>query len=88
MNRVGYPPSKDESEEIVLNSNAKSKQKIRTRMVLDLSELCSNSLKDRLENGKFERYQLFSRISEEEGYSKFIDEQRVSFKKLGVDFDT
>lgn len=37
MNRIGYPPSKDESEEIILNSNAKSRQRIRTRMIIDLS---------------------------------------------------
>jgi hypothetical protein len=36
-NRIGYPPSKDESEEIVLLPRAKSKQRIRTKIILDLS---------------------------------------------------
>lgn len=57
-------------------------------MILDLSEFCSNALKDRLENGKFERYQMFFRLGEEEGYQKFVDDEKARFKKCGVDFDS
>ena len=59
FNRIGYPPAKDESEEIVLLPNEKSTQKIQLKKILDLSEFCSNALNGKLENGKFERYQLF-----------------------------
>lgn len=57
-------------------------------MILDLSDMCSNALKDRLENGKFERYQLFFRLGEEEGYQKFIEEEKANYKKIGIDFES
>ena len=62
LNRVGYPPAKDESEEIVLYPTEKSTHKVRTKPIIDLGGMCSSTLNDKLETGKFERHQLFAKF--------------------------
>lgn len=78
INRVGYPPAKDESEEIVLLPNKKSTHKVRTKTILDLSPLCSSALNDKLETGKFERQQLFGKFEEEDEFADYKNELKVN----------
>lgn len=54
-------------------------------MILDLSDMCSPTLKDRLENGKFERHQLFHRLGEELGYGKFKEDLARKYKDINIE---
>ena len=45
---------------------------MRTKPIIDLSSKCASSLSDKLETGRFERHQLFSKFFDTDEYADYL----------------